>query len=437
MTMQTTETTAPAGSTTNPSVHEIRLLRGLRSDGRPVTLADHRADMQPPSSSRGHRQALLNEIEASGLRGRGGAGFSTAVKLAAIAGRNPVIVVNATEGEPVSEKDRLLVVRHPHLVLDGAILAAHATGSSEVRFCVGRGSAGAFAAVREALAERGSEPGVSITVHTAPHRFVAGEESALVHWLNGGDAVPTGHRVRPFVRGVSGRPTSVNNAETLAHLAQIVTFGAPWFRGVGTADEPGTRLTTVMGPDGARRIVEAPVGAPLAGIAAAAGADVETASAVLVGGYFGTWLTPSVAQSAPFSERGLAPSNASTGCGVIVPLPASVCPWCETARILQWMAGESAGQCGVCVNGLPAMAGAAAQVGRGIRVAKNLKLLQRWAGQVDGRGGCRLPDGAVHLLRSALDLDATLLNSHAASRGCPYGAPAFLPMSDTVGEPWR
>ncbi len=326
MTMQTTETTAPAGSTTNPSVHEIRLLRGLRSDGRPVTLADHRADMQPPSSSRGHRQALLNEIEASGLRGRGGAGFSTAVKLAAIAGRNPVIVVNATEGEPVSEKDRLLVVRHPHLVLDGAILAAHATGSSEVRFCVGRGSAGAFAAVREALAERGSEPGVSITVHTAPHRFVAGEESALVHWLNGGDAVPTGHRVRPFVRGVSGRPTSVNNAETLAHLAQIVTFGAPWFRGVGTADEPGTRLTTVMGPDGARRIVEAPVGAPLAGIAAAAGADVETASAVLVGGYFGTWLTPSAAQSAPFSERGLAPSNASTGCGVIVPLPASVCP---------------------------------------------------------------------------------------------------------------
>ena len=101
------------------------------------------------------------------------------------------------------------------------------------------------------------------------------------------------------------------------------------------------------------------------------------------------------------------------------------------------MAGESAGQCGVCVNGLPAMAGAAAQVGRGIRVAKNLKLLQRWAGQVDGRGGCRLPDGAVHLLRSALDLDATLLNSHAASRGRPYGAPAFLPMSDTVGEPWR
>ena len=266
---------------------------------------------------------------------------------------------------------------------------------------------------------------------------MAGEESALVHWLNGGDAVPTGHRIRPFVRGVAGRPTAVSNAETLAHLAQIVTFGVPWFRGVGTADEPGTELATVMCANGTRRIVEAPVGAPLAGIASAAGSDVETASAVLVGGYFGAWLTPSAAQAVPFSRRGLAPFGASTGCGVIVPLPATVCPWCETARILHWMAGESAGQCGVCVNGLPAIAGAAAEVGRGIRVAKNLKMLQRWADQIDGRGGCHLPDGAVRLLRSAMDLDSTLLNSHASSRSCPYGAPALLPMGDTGGEPWR
>ncbi len=419
------------------SAHQARLLRDLRTDGRPVSLADHRSSVPSPRESRGRHHDLLDEVEASGLQGRGGAAFPTATKLDAVAGRDPIIVVNATEGEPLSEKDRLLVVRHPHLVIDGAVLAAHATRSTEVRFCVGRGSGEMFDAVHDALAERGPEHGVAIKVHAAPHRFVAGEESALVHWLNGGDAVPTGTRVRPFERGVAGRPTAVLNAETLAHLTQITAFGSSWFREFGTAKEPGTRLATVVCADGSRRIVEAPLGAPISGVAAAAGATTKGASGVLVGGYFGAWLDASSADRAPFANRGLASFGASTGCGVVAPLPATVCPWCETARILVWMAGESAGQCGVCVNGLPAIAAAAVQVGRGIRVGENLRLLTRWAGQVDGRGGCHLPNGAVRLLRSAISLDAGLLELHDANRGCPHGAPAFLPMGDTDGEPWR
>jgi NADH:ubiquinone oxidoreductase subunit F (NADH-binding) len=404
----------------------------------PVSLSAHRAVFRAPAALRGRGPALLAEIEASGLRGRGGASFPTAQKLGAVAGRDGVVVVNATEGEPASAKDRLLLCSQPHLVIDGAVLAAHAVGARMVDIGIARSAPASLAAVQSAIIERGScEPGVELTVHATPEHFVVGEETALVHWINGGDALPTGRRVRMVERGVAGRPTAVINCETAAQLAWIVEHGAQEFRRRGTDDEPGSRLATITRADGSRWVVEAAIGMPLADVAWAGGAPIDGTCPVLVGGYFGAWISGSEALEVAFSDAALRPLGASTGAGVLVPLPDRVCAWCQTTRLLHWMAGESSLQCGVCVNGLPALASAAAEISRGENVVTRTGQLERWAGQIDHRGGCGMPDGAVRLLRSALRVHRDLIAAHAAARGCPKGAPAFLTIPETRSNPWR
>ena len=187
---------------------------------------------------------LIDEVERAGLRGRGGAQFPTATKLRAVAAARPsVVVANGTEGEPASSKDKVILVHSPHLVLDGASIAADTVGADEAIVCVDRAADAALSAVGAALAERlaTSADRVTFRVQATPSHYVTGEESALVHWLNGGDAKPTFVPPRPFERGVRGRPTLVNNVETLAHLALIARFGADWFRGLGTAEDPARR----------------------------------------------------------------------------------------------------------------------------------------------------------------------------------------------------
>ena len=177
-------------------------------------------------------------VADAGLRGRGGAGFATARKMRSVAEgrRRPVVVANGTEGEPASDKDAVLLARVPHLVVDGAMGAAAAVGADRVIICVDRDNKPAIAGVRHALAERAARQPAAIDVRlcATPPRYVAGEEMALVHFVNAGPAKPTAAPPRPYQRGVDGRPTLVQNVEMLAHLTQIATRGADWFRQAGT-----------------------------------------------------------------------------------------------------------------------------------------------------------------------------------------------------------
>ncbi len=178
-------------------------------------------------------------MAAAGLTGRGGAGFPTATKLQAVgAGRgSAVVVANGMESEPASQKDQALLSRAPHLVLDGIELAADAVGASEAHLCLSRSRPRltdlVFAAADER--RRAGHDRIQVQVHEVPHHYVASEESALVHWLNGGEAKPTATPPRPFERGVDRRPTLIDNVETLAHLALIGRYGASWFRQAGLA----------------------------------------------------------------------------------------------------------------------------------------------------------------------------------------------------------
>ena len=155
------------------------------------------------------------------------------------------------------------------------------------------------------MAERDRvEPGnIPVEVCGTPPRYVAGEETALVHWLNGGDAKPTMTPPRPFEKGVDGRPTLINNAETACHLALVVEHGADWFRQAGTDDEPGTCLVSISGGVANGGVIEAAVGTPLAEVIRSAGGLSAPASAVLVGGYFGAWIPASAIPTVHLTRR--------------------------------------------------------------------------------------------------------------------------------------
>jgi len=364
---------------------------------------------------------LIAEIARSGLRGRGGAGFPTAIKLDAVAGRRrPAVVANGTEGEPLSAKDKTLLLRSPHLVLDGLALAAEAVGASGSFLCLDRSATRVVVVVEGAIAERHAAAIDRVPVETrlTPARYVVGEETALIHWLNGGDAKPLTTPPRPFERGIGGRPTVVLNVETLAQVALIARFGADWFRSAGTAAEPGTVLMTVAGAVNRPGVYEVGLGSPLTTVLDSAG--IATGSApVLLGGYFGTWMPPPAIERAMVGVETLRAVGASLGCGVAWVLPPDACGLAESARIARWFAGESAGQCGPCVNGLPAIASALESLvaGRGDgRVAANL---DRWLRIVPGRGACRLPDGAARFVASALATFGSEIDRHHRHGPCP------------------
>jgi NADH:ubiquinone oxidoreductase subunit F (NADH-binding) len=372
--------------------------------------------------------------ERAGLRGRGGAAFPASLKLAAVARRRgAVVVANGTEGEPLSAKDKTLLVSAPHLVLDGVVLAAAAVGAREAVVCVERAATRVVAAVEHAVGER--EGPVAITVAEAPSRYVAGEETALVRWLNGGDAKPTTVPPRPFERGVNGRPTLVHNVETLAHLALIARFGPSWFRSLGTAADPGTALVTVGGGVAWPGVYEVEQGSGLAATLGAAGLGDGPLPPVLVGGYFGAWLAPEAVASAALGPSALRAVGASFGTGVLWALPADVCGLAETARVARWFADQSAGQCGPCTNGLPALAGAMDAVVAGRAAHSAVEHLRRYASLVTGRGACHHPDGAAQLVTSAVDVFADEVERHARLGPCPATRNRALPVPS--GGSWR
>jgi NADH:ubiquinone oxidoreductase subunit F (NADH-binding) len=424
------ETTGRSPSvSTQPAARLPRLLPAGFAAG-PASLAEHVRRYGPapsPILDWPGRQALLDEVERSGLTGRGGAAFPTALKLAAVAARRaPVVVANGTEGEPASAKDKVLLARSPHLVLDGAVLAAAITGAGRAVIVV---HASVREIVDEAAAERRRAGIDQVPVHvvTGADRFVGGEASAVAHWIEKGVPAPTRTPPRLSERGLGGKPTLVQNVETLAHLALIARYGASWFRGVGTAAEPGSMMVTVLGAVNEPCVHEIAIGTPVGEVLSLAGGASAPLDALLLGGYFGSWADADAAAPLPFSAAGLAPLGAGIGAGLIAALPADACGLAETARVVRYLADESAGQCGPCLFGLDAVAGEVQRLADGR--TSSLATLRRWLGQVDGRGACHHPDGAVRMIRSALSVFTPELEQHARGWCCATRKGAVLPVA--------
>jgi len=422
----------------------------------PVDLRAHLA-MHGPFRAPGGPDGLLREVAAAGLTGRGGAAFPVARKLAAAAEARPAPVVagNGAEGEPASGKDRSLLWIAPHLVLDGLQLAAGAAGSRSTVLYVPRNER-LHGRLAGAIAERAAAgmDAARVELVTAPDRFLAGEESALVSRLAGGPALPAYRPVRGLPRLAPGRAALVQNVETLAHLALIARYGAAWFRAAGTGAEPGTMLATLHLADGRTSVVEVPLGAGLAGLlgldarpgpaeAGAAAPGVPSAfgpvQAVLVGGYHGAWLPAAEAAALPLANAALRPLGAMVGAGVLAALPADRCGLAETARVARYLALESAGQCGPCFNGLPRIAAAMEHLAGPRPDPRARADLERWTGLVTGRGACHHPDGSVRFIRSALRVFAAEARVHEQGRCGGTDPRPFLPVpagAPATDEDW-
>ena len=394
-----------------------RLLGGV-THGVRADLRGHRHRHGP------QRPRTLEELAADAARvrllGRGGAAFPVSTKLLAVpVGRTTHVVVNGSESEPASRKDRTLMTLTPHLVLDGALAVARALRTRHVTIAVH--DAGAHASLRAALAERGRDEPVHerIELQRTAGRFVSGEIRAVLRGLDGGPAVPPSRRTLPSESGLHGAPTFASNVETFAQLALLVSLGPAEFGSVGSPEEPGTTLLTLLGDARTRGVVEVPTDLPLdallPGLPGAGGP-------VLVGGYHGRWVRD--VRGLGVDRPGLRAAGLPLNAGVVARLPHDTCALTEVAAVTRWLAAQSAGQCGPCLYGTAAVAHDVGELLRG-RAAPAVEA--RLLGLV-GRGACAHPDGTAAFVATALDVLGEELEQHRRHGSCGRPYAAVLPL---------
>ena len=299
-----------------------------------------------------------------------------------------MVVVNGAEGEPASFKDRILMAHRPHLVVDGAILAAEAVGADEIVFYVGRGARCRGRGRSRRAIERAEERAPAAGLASCRRRSATSRARRRRPCTTSTLATPARRPRPPRVseRGVGGRPTLVQNVESLAYAALIARFGERWYRSAGRLESPGTALVTVTGSIREQGVREIELGTTIGEIATEAGARVDRTQAVVLGGYFGTWAPAREAWDLPLDPAVMRSEGLTFGCGIVGLLASDVCGVSATAQIMGFLAKESAGQCGPCLYGLRALGDATARVATGGAGADELEHIERWTSQIGGRG---------------------------------------------------
>ncbi|MEB3979901.1 hypothetical protein OQ968_01330 [Mycobacterium sp. 663a-19] len=364
--------------------------------------------------------ALLGEVESSGLVGRGGAAFPLAVKLRTVrdngrAAGGAVVVANGEEGEPASVKDRWLLRHRPHMVLDGLRLAAAIVAADRAYVYVSDPESAH--SVEAALGE--VDPGafgVPVDLITVQPGYVAGEETAAVRVLNGGPAKPTDKPPRPFESGVGGRPTLVSNVETLANLPYLQRHGSASFRSQGTPLSSGTFLATITGAGRPPVLYELPHGLPFTELLALHGVSPENVRGALLGGYFAGFLNRDVLETTLDHET-MRRFGSGLGCGAISVITDD-CPVAVAASVLAYFDRENAGQCGSCFNGTAAMAAVGGALRDGAATTEDVDRLRRWSVVLRGRGACATLDAATNVAASLLGQFPDDVARHLEG-GCP------------------
>jgi NADH:ubiquinone oxidoreductase subunit F (NADH-binding) len=369
-------------------------------------------------------ETLLDDVDRSGLLGRGGAAFPLAVKLrtvrnAHLAGYRTVVLANGEEGEPASVKDKWLLRHRPHLVLDGVRLAARIVGADRAFVYVS--DVGAAQAVNAALADFG-DGGVAVSVATVDPGYVAGEETAAVRAVNGGPAKPTDKPPRPFEEGIGGLPTLVSNVETLANLPFILRHGSEAFRAHGTSASPGTFLATVTGAGLAPALYELPHGTPVIELLERHGISTDDVKGVLMGGYFAGLLNREVLD-ATLDHETMRRMGSGLGCGAVSVLTDD-CPVAVAAAVMAYFDRENADQCGSCFNGTAAMSAVTGALRDGSATGEDLTRLERWSVVLRGRGACATLDAATNVAATLLRAFPRDVARHVAGEceACRTGA---------------
>ncbi len=392
----------------------------------PQDLDAHRAVFGVRRSAAGDAaEALLAAIDEVHLTGRGGGHFPTAVKWRSVLahGLGATVVVNGAEGEPGSAKDAVLLQTRPHLVLDGLVAAMEAMGSTDGVVWLHDGAWASARSISRALAERATaglaDPPIRVVL--APDRYLSGEATGIIRTLEGGPTLPrfVEDPARPWSEGA--RSVLVNNAETMARVGLLVTGSAATYR-------PTSLLTVVSA--GHRVVLEVGPATTLGEVVdrAWSSPDGRPPQALLLGGYGGSWVSWDVARELHVDADELRRHGLSVGAGLVGPLPATACGLEESARLVRYLAGQSARQCGPCVFGLVAVADLASDLSAGRLTPSGRRRLGRFMGEISGRGACRHPDGALRMLASALTVFGDDVHRHRRGRTCDAPTFAVLPV---------
>lgn len=386
-----------------------------------IAFSEHMAVFGSPEPYFHGLHHLKKQLGENELHGRGGAGFPLSLKLAGYEDYRGklVVVANGSEGEFLSHKDELLMVRHPNLVLDGLSILGSALDAKVGYIHIKASKRTPQEAIRSALTDRrGLDPfQIEISTTVPDVGYIAGAESAVISAINRQGGRPVYIPDRPIVRGVKKRPTLIANVETLAQLALLARFGSEWFSSIGFSGDLGSRLLTVSLPNGSYAVLEVIAGTPFSEVFSAMGLRQDQVSCGLLGGYFGQVVDAERLWTLRASQPFLKEAGFSLGAGVVA--LANGCPVIETKKVLEYLAGESAGQCGPCYFGLPELSKSWSKLAEGDVSSKSLSRVTELCDQIIGRGACAMPDGAVMLARSSLSRFRAEILAHQGGN-CTY-----------------
>lgn len=362
--------------------------------------------------------AVIPTIAQADLRGMGGAGFATHLKwapVAAAADGDKYVICNGNEDEPGTFKDRFLLERTPHQVIEGALIAAVATCANHVVLYVNPHQPRGLAAVREAVDQwhghahfRAIEAllGRPLSLRVVPSSglYIGGEETAVIATVEGGFPFPRRKPPFPADSGVHGAPTIVNNTETLAHLPGILRHGASWYRGLGLGEASGTKLYSLSGDVLRPGLYELPMGTSLEELVFEHGAGMlqgKEFKAVFTGGPSNTLLTRrDLDVPLDFDSVRQRRSRLGTGAMIVVSEGTSIVR--KVADYVNFFAQGSCGQCPPCKGGTFQLARVLNRIDTGRGVRSDLESLANLCHLLSGSGRCGLIDGAVTVVESSL-----------------------------------
>jgi NADH-quinone oxidoreductase subunit F len=375
---------------------------------------------------------VVEAVKASGLRGRGGAGFPTGMKWSFVPKSTfpRYVVINHDEGEPGTFKDRELAEADPHGVIEGITVAAWANGATKAFiYCRGEFAFGARRldrAINEAYEAGflgkgiyGSDFDLDIVLHRGAGAYICGEESALLDSLEGYRGQPRLRPPFPAVKGLYGQPTVVNNTETVMNLPAIVSNGPDWFRTWGTEKSPGTKVLSVSGHVRKPANYEVPLGTSMADVLELAGGMRNGPLKAIIPGGASAPLLTSVEVAVDFES--LQEAGTMLGSGAIVFMDETTCMVRNALVTTEFFEHESCGKCTPCREGTWWAVKVLERIESGEGRREDMNLLLDIADGIDGRSFCPLGDAASWALRSNVKLFRDEFEQHVSEGRCPFG----------------
>ena len=399
---------------------DLTRLKAFREVGGYQSLEKARA-MEP--------QVVVEELLTAGVRGRGGAGFPMGRKASFLAkdtGKPTYLVVNADESEPGTFKDREIMFRVPHRLIEGCLITAHAIESERVFIYLRGEYLHEFEVVRAALDEArraGLLGGVTIVIHRGAGAYICGEETALLESLEGKRGQPRSKPPFPAVSGLFASPTLINNVETIATVPAIVERGGEWYASLGVENSAGTRVFSLSGNVVNGGNYELELGASLYDLIYRLGGGIpegQKLKAVIPGGSSVPVLTAGEIQY-PLDFDSMAQAGTMLGSGAVIVIDERCCMVQLGLRVAQFYMHESCGKCTPCREGTRWMVQLLHKIEDGRAEQAELDLLLSVCDRVLGKSLCALGDFAVYPVSSYMRKFRPEFEAHVDGAGCPFG----------------